>query len=344
MSKAYPRGAKLLKKVLRVFNTTDTQRWFNQRGVQLKTEEDGRVFPVSNSSQSIIDCLLREMNSLGVAIISSKSVTAIEDGGKKVELKFKTSSAQFDKVIVATGGTPKLSGFDWLQDLDIDIISPVPSLFTFNIPGNPITQLMGVVAENAIVRVPGLKHVSSGPLLITHWGMSGPAVLKLSAFAARELAERGYDHTLQVNWIGENNHDEVYDFLHHLFSQNPKKQLGSVRPYKIPSRLWEYFIDKANLVKTKPCQEIGKKSIHKITSLLTQDIYSIKGKTTFKEEFVTCGGISLSSIHHDTLQAKSHPNVYFAGEVLDIDGITGGYNFQAAWSTGFIAGKLKSKE
>lgn len=343
VAKAYPRGSKLLKRALRVFNTTDTQAWYIKRGVELKTEDDGRVFPVSNSSQSIIDCLLNEISVLEIELKLRTVVKEIIEEGDKIKLKLKDSTLTCDKVIIATGGHPKLSGFDWLNKMKLKIIRPVPSLFTFNIPKNPITKLMGVVAENASVSIQGLKHKTSGPLLITHWGMSGPAILKLSAFAARELADLDYQFKAQVNWVGEGNQAEVFKTLQQLFSENPKKQISKIKPYQLPARLWLSFLEKAQLPAEKPCQEMGKKALNKLTSILTHDIYEINGKTTFKEEFVTCGGVSLSSIDHDTLQAKHHPNMYFAGEVLDIDGITGGYNFQAAWSTGFISGKLESK-
>ena len=340
VAKAYPRGSKLLKKALRVFNTTDTQTWYEKRGVELKTEADGRVFPVSNSSQSIIDCLMREIDLSDVQLKLKHPIDAINVVDDRPFLKIQDATVGYDKIIIATGGHPKLSGFDWLQKLQLDIVPPVPSLFTFNMPNISITQLMGVVAESTIVSIQGLKKKVSGPLLITHWGMSGPAVLKLSAFAARDLAEREYRCQLQVNWVGESRHDLVFEELQGLLAASPKKKLSSIKPYRLPTRLWSYLLEKTDLSLTKPCQEVGKKGLNKLTSILSNDVYEVRGKTTFKEEFVTCGGVSLSSIYHDTLQSKSHPAIYFAGEVLDIDGITGGYNFQAAWSTGYIAGQL----
>jgi hypothetical protein len=219
--------------------------------------------------------------------------------------------------------------------------SPVPSLFTFNMPGETIVRLMGVAVKNALVTVQGTKLKSDGPLLITHWGMSGPAILKLSAFGARLLSERDYEFKVQVNWTNVRNNNVVMDHLQSMAEDQPNKLLLNVRPYQLPQRLWLYLLEKCDLPAKKKWGELGKKWKYKLVDVLTNDIYSVQGKTTFKEEFVTCGGVSLESVDMSTMQSKVCKNLYFAGEIMDIDGLTGGYNFQAAWTTAFIAGGLK---
>jgi predicted Rossmann fold flavoprotein len=345
LCKAYPRGGQKLKKAFHLFNTTDTMKWFESRNVPLVIQEDNCVFPVSQDSQSIIDCLLKECQKLGVKIVLQagiKSIEPLEDYRLKLDFTKSEQSADiFDKVVIATGGSPKQSGLDWLADLNHKIETPVPSLFTFNMPSESVKELMGVVVEKTLVRIQGTKLKSDGPLLITHWGMSGPAILKLSAFGARILSEIGYEFKVQVNWVNETNNELVFDHLQALAQEYPKKILANIRPYYLPARLWLYLLNKANLSAEQKWAEIGKKSLNKLMTILTNDEYQVKGKTTFKEEFVTCGGVSLESIDLNTMQSKVCKNLYFAGEVMDIDAITGGYNFQAAWTTGFIAGKLE---
>lgn len=337
----YPRGAKQLKKAFKIFNNKHTIEWFEKRGIALKTENDNRVFPISNSSQSIIDCLLHELKRLGVNLELEKNVTAIIAQKKKLILQFSNNEQiTFDKVVIASGGSPKKDGLNWLKELGHEIIDPAPSLFTFNMPDESITKLMGVQVSNAIVSVEGSKLKSNGPLLITHWGMSGPAILKLSSFGARILKEKEYQFNIHVNWANELNQDEVQTNLEKIIESNPKKQLSNIKPYDLPERLWLYILERSNLALDKPWEDLGKKSLNKLITVLTNDIYTVNGKTTFKEEFVTCGGISLESIDFNTMQSKVCKNLYFAGEILDIDGVTGGYNFQAAWTTAYIAGKL----
>lgn len=341
--KGYPRGEKKLKSLFYTFNNLDTQAWFTQRGVALKTEEDGRVFPKSDSSQTIIDCLFEEINQLQIPVKMGKEVVSLKPfSNDKIEIQFKgeSNTEQFDKVIVASGGSPKLTGLKWLEDLGHNIETPIPSLFTFNIPKNPIKELMGLSAPNALVKIQGTKLSSQGPLLITHWGLSGPAVLKLSAFGARILYDLNYQYKIQVNWVGNKNAEDVKLQLEEELISFPKKQIGNVKVFGFANRLWHFLVSKSGLSIDKIGQEIGKKQINKMIEVLTNDIYEVSGKTTFKEEFVTCGGVSLDSVDLQTMQSKVVKNLYFAGEVLDIDGITGGYNFQAAWSTGFVAGKL----
>ncbi len=343
LSKAYPRGSKALQKAFQIFNTKHTMEWFKLRGVPLVTQEDNCVFPASQNSQSIIDCFLFQAKNLKIKIELEHGIKLIKQIDNKLELKFtdkKNPIRFFDKVIVATGGSPKREGLMWLEKLNHKIENPVPSLFTFNMPNESITSLMGVVVEKTLVSIQGTKLKSDGPLLVTHWGMSGPAILKLSAFGARLLSEKGYKFNVQVNWVNVLNNDSVMDELLSIAKNNSNKILSNVKPFALPERLWLYLLAKSDLSAKKKWKEIGKNRMNKLVSALTNDVYSVQGKTTFKEEFVTCGGVSLESVNFKTMQSNVCNNLYFAGEVLDIDGITGGYNFQAAWTTAFIAGKL----
>lgn len=343
LAKGYPRGEKQLKKAFTVFNTTHTRVWFESRGVELYTQDDNRVFPKSNDSQTIIDCLFRETKRLGIDVQLGAGMSSIESVNDQLELKFQgeTKPRTFDKVIVATGGSPNRKAFDWLEQLGHKIEEPVPSLFTFNMPTETVKELMGVVAENAMVGIQGTKLKSQGPLLITHWGMSGPAILKLSAFGARILNGMNYNFKIQVNWAGEVNNEVVANQLLEIAETNPNKLMQNVKPYGLPERLWLFLLERSDIPPTKKWNELGKKDSNKLVNTLTNDEYKVSGKTTFKEEFVTCGGISLESVNFNTMESRVVPNLYFAGEVLNIDGITGGYNFQAAWTTGFLAGKLE---
>ncbi len=342
LCKAYPRGGKQLKKAFHVFNTKDTFEWFEERGVPLYIQEDLRVFPKSNSSSSIIDCLEKEIYKLKIEIVLGSPIIAIKEKNELLELTIKSEQKKelYSHVIIASGGSPKIEGLHWLARLNHEIIPPAPSLFTFNMPHEQITKLMGISLKNVIVKVEGTKLKSSGPLLITHWGMSGPAILKLSSLGARSLNELEYNFKIQLNWVNQTNNSIVATALKESALKNPNKKVSSTKFNDIPERLWIYLLNKSDISIEKKWNELGKKSINKLINQLTNDIYSIKGKTTFKEEFVTCGGVSLESIDLKTMQSKSIKNLYFAGEVLDIDAITGGYNFQAAWTTGFIAGKL----
>ena len=343
LADAYPRGRKELKKAFQVFNNRDVMEWFEDRGVPLVIQDDNCVFPKSHNSQSIIDCFLRETKKSGVIIEKGKRIKEIMPIDNKLELVFlveKYKSMLFDKVIIATGGSPDKAGLIWLEKLNHKIEEPVPSIFTFNMPEEPITGLMGIVVENVLLGIPGTKLKSNGPLLITHWGLSGPAVLKLSSFGARVLSEKNYDFSVHINWVNDKNTDTVREELTGISSEHSNKLLSNFRPYSLPDRLWSFLLDKCNFSTSKKWNELGKKGINKLVNILTNDIYSVSGKTKFKEEFVTCGGVSLDNINFNTMESKVCKNLYFAGEVLDIDGITGGYNLQAAWTTGFIAGKL----
>lgn len=342
--KAYPRGGRSLKKVFHEFSTADTMKWFKSRGVPLVIQDDNCVFPVSQDSQSIIDCFLKECHRLGIKIKKQAGVSAIKPKGNGWDLHFKLDDyapEYFDKVIVTTGGSPKRSGLKWLEELGHQIESPVPSLFTFNMPNEQVRQLMGVVVDKAVVVIQGTKLKAEGPLLITHWGMSGPAILKLSAFGARLIHEMNYHFKFQVNWCNEQRSDEVLNTLQSIVMQFPNKVLANVKPYGLSERLWLYLLDKCELSDRKKWSELGKKGLNKLTNILVNDVYTVEGISKFREEFVTCGGVSLKSINLNTMESKVCENLYFAGEVLDIDAITGGYNLQAAWSTGFVAGQLK---
>ena len=343
LAQAYPRGENQLKKAFGLFNNHHVMEWFTARNVPLITQEDNCVFPESQDSQSIIDCFLTETRRLDVKIKMERGVRRLASENDKIALFFADNDSDlFDKVIVTTGGSPKKSGLEWLENIGHQIVDPVPSLFTFNMPNEKVRDLMGIVVEDATVSIQGTKLKSDGPLLITHWGMSGPAILKLSAFGARILFEKGYKFNVQVNWVSIQNTELVQDELKQIIRDHPNKLLSNYRPYKLPLRLWLFLLDKCGISEQMTWSQIGKKGLNKLANVLTNDVYEVNGKTTFKEEFVTCGGVSLESVDFKTMQSRACPNLYFAGEILNIDGITGGYNFQAAWTTAFIAAQLKN--
>ncbi len=339
LSKNYPRGEKFLKKAFSQFNTQHTIEWYESRGVKLKTEPDNRMFPVTDDSQTIIDCLLNEVRKMGIIIRKHSSVDKIEKTDSGFVLDINDEKETFDKVVVTTGGSPKMVSYQWLKDLGHTIEEPVPSLFTFNMPKDPITSLMGLVCENATVSIRSTKFKNQGPLLVTHWGMSGPAVLKLSAVAARELSACNYEFEIGVNWLGTLNENEVRDQLDQKLRDIRKRKVINGKPFDIPSRLWTFLLEKVGFSSEQIWEGISKKMLNQLINFLVNDSYSVRGKTTFKEEFVTCGGVNLQDIDVKTMQSKVCPGLYFAGEVMDIDGVTGGFNFQAAWTTGYIAGK-----
>ena len=342
---AYPRGGKKLKNIFHQFGTEDTRNWFEERGVPLKVEPDGRVFPVSNNSQSIIDCLVLECKKNNILIKFLRSVKYLSKVKSKWIINFNDNSSSdlFDSIIVASGGSPKLKGFDWLKNLGHEIINPIPSLFTFNMPNESIISLSGIALKQVRIKIIDTKIDLFGPLLITHWGMSGPVILKASSIGARDLFEKEYSFDIHINWLIETNTEILFKKLEDYSMLFYNKLLLKQNPFDLPSRLWLFLIEKSNLNDNKKWGELGKKNMRKLIEFLTKDLYSVIGKTTFKEEFVTCGGVSLENIDLKTLQSKIVTDLYFAGEVLDIDGLTGGYNFQSAWSTGFIAGKLAGK-
>lgn len=348
LSKAYPRGDKLLKKAFKVFSHIDAYQWFESNGVRLVTQDDHCVFPHSQESQAVISCFLRLSKELGITVKTEHSVKSVNRAtdNSQYELIFNdgTASRRFNRVIITTGGCPRAEGFDYIRDLGHEIVKPIPSLFTFNIPNDPIRELMGIVVENAIVSLQGTKLKASGALLITHWGMSGPAVLKLSSYSARLVSERLYRFPIFVNWINEQNCDLILKNLNSIVESNPQKLVSNIRPYDLSSRLWLFLLKKAEIPEDRRWNELGKKGVNRIMNILTTDEYLVHGKGAFRDEFVTCGGVSLDSIHHNTMESKTCENLYFAGEVLDIDAITGGFNFQAAWTTAHIAAKAISKK
>ena len=341
LKQAYPRGEKLLKRLFKTFDYKDAFQWFEQHGVVLVTQEDECVFPRSQSSQSVIDCLTHTASKLGVVTNLHHVLTKIQKmDNNRLELHFKDKAPrQFDKVIITTGGSPRIGGLQYLADLGHKIEQPVPSLFTFNIREKAFCNLMGAVVTPVQLSIPSTKFRSQGALLITHWGMSGPATLKLSSYAARHLTEQNYQSPVAINWVNETIAQLVEQNVMDLALRNQKKQVANVRPYDLPSRVWSYLLERSNIEKEKRWGEVGRKMMNKLVETLTNDVHQIAGKGTFRDEFVTCGGVSLKSINPNTLESKVCSGLYFAGEVLDIDAITGGFNLQAAWTTGFVAGQ-----
>ena len=344
LKQAYPRGDKLLKRLFKRFDYNDAYQWFEAHGVRLVTQNDNCVFPQAQDSQVIIDCLTRTAQRLGVSVCLHHTLTSIAKQAQgKIEVHFKDKPLRtFDKVIVTTGGSPRATGLQYLADLGHKIETPVPSLFTFNISEKAFCNQMGTVVEPVQLSIQATKFRSDGALLVTHWGMSGPAALKLSSYAARHLAENNYQSAVAVNWLYETNTQLVEQNLVAIATENPKKQMANIRPYDLSTRLWEYLLDRAGIEKEKRGGELGKKALHKLVETLTNDVHQISGKGSFRDEFVTCGGVSLKSINPNTLESKVCEGLFFAGEVLDIDAITGGFNLQAAWTTGYVAGQEAS--
>ena len=339
LSENYPRGEKFLRKAFEQFDAKDTVDWFESRDVALKTYPDQCIFPLSNDSQSIIDCFWYEARKLGVELFTSQGVDAIKRTKNSFQLHFKDSEMEVDRVIVTVGGQPKFSGLQWLADIGHPIVPPVPSLFTFNMPQDPIRELMGIVVEKAVVRIEGQKLIGRGPLLITHWGMSGPAILQLSAWGARILAEKEYHCSILVNWLEDEKEEGLRAQIKQISKDHGSKMMSNHNPFPMPNRLWVFLLAKNEIDPSGRWHDLAGKSLNKLVNTLINDRYEVKGKTTFKEEFVTAGGVDLAEIHVNTMESTVCPGLFFAGEVMDIDGITGGFNFQSAWTTGFIAGK-----
>lgn len=338
--KHYPRGNKKLKKAFEQFGSKETVQWFESRGVQLKAQADGRMFPVTDDSQTIIDCLLNECKKHKVEIRTKVAVESISKTEQGISLAIKgAENIECDKVLVATGGHNKLESFQWLADLGHSISEPVPSLFTFNLPKSTITALSGVSVADVEVKIAGTKLSHQGPLLITHWGMSGPAVLKLSAWGARILHEKNYEYSVLVNWLAIANEQEARQRLTEFQSENPKKMLFNSNPFQLPKRLWEYLLTKSEIDEELRWNNFSGKKFNKLVNHLIADLYEASGKTTFKEEFVTSGGVKLGDVNMQTMESRKCAGLYFAGEVLDIDGVTGGFNFQAAWTTAWLVGE-----
>ena len=333
LSQAYPRGHRLMKRLFHVFNHEDTWRWFEAEGVPLVLQDDQCVFPQSQDAMQIVRVLLERMREGGVLLRTGQRLTRLEPRDDRWELTFnEDETLTADAVVITTGGSPKPSGLAFLGPLGLEIVPPCPSLFTFKVPQSP-KSLMGTVVEEAAVSLAGAKYKAVGPLLITDWGMSGPAVLKLSSYAARHLHKAGYQAPLSINWLGLNE-AETREILQETATRNPRKQVSNTPAAGLQARLWNHLIAKAGLRADIRWAELGSKGLNRLVSTLTQDTYAIAGKTKFREEFVTCGGVALGNLDPATLESKRHPGLYFAGEVLDIDAITGGFNLQAAWTTG----------
>ena len=337
--KKYPRGKNFLKKELYQFTPEDTIEWFGKRGVKIKAEADGRMFPVSNSSQSIIDCLLKEAEKYNVEIRMNTTVERIEKNNDEFVLHLKDQQIRTDYLVIACGGFPKVEQYNWMKNLNHKIEPPVPSLFTFNVPDTDIKNLMGLSVQNAEVKIAGTKLKESGPLLITHWGFSGPVVLRLSAWGALELNQKNYHFTIHVNWTGKYNEHTLREEWNSFRNKLSSQKIGNKNSFEIPARLWNFLLSKADINPETAWNNLPSKQQNKLMQILTADAYEVKGKTTFKEEFVTAGGVDLSEINSFTMQSRLHQNLYFCGEIMNVDGITGGFNFQHAWASGMIAAK-----
>ena len=340
----YPRGGKALRGAFSRFQPKDTVKWYESRGVKLKTEADGRMFPVTDSSATIIDCLMQAADRAGVEVrigVGVKTVKQYFDSENKsyFELELKNGRImQGDRLLITTGSNPL--GYRWAKNLGHKIESSVPSLFTFNIKDPRLQGLAGVSIGNVKVRLGTGKNKleQTGALLITHWGVSGPAVLKLSAWGARSLFDLKYNSPLQINWLPKYNPEELKQILTESKQANPKKKLINHCPVELPKRFWQSLVNYTEIKSDKVWSEISKKELNKLVTEITHGQYEIRGKGVFKDEFVTCGGVSLKEVNFKTMESKKCPGLYFAGEILDIDGVTGGFNFQSAWTTSWLAG------
>ncbi|TXK76263.1 NAD(P)/FAD-dependent oxidoreductase [Mesonia sp. K4-1] len=333
--KNYPRGERELLGPFHQFMTGDTIEWFKRQGVELKIEEDGRMFPVSDSSQTIIDCFLQRTQDLNIKIKTLEPVKDFVKEGELWKITCKSSHYQALQLVIATGSNPKI--WNQLQHLNHQIISPVPSLFTFNTRDSRVEGLAGI-STFASVKVVGEKLESEGPLLITHWGFSGPGILKLSAWGAQRLFEKNYQFQLEINWLGYASAEATLEQLLKLKKQNPKQQMATYAQFDLPKRLWQKLVV-ASIPENRIWAEVSHKELQALVKELTQGVYHIQGKSTFKEEFVTAGGVELKEINFKTMESKLHENLFFAGEVTNIDAITGGFNFQNAWTSSFIAAR-----
>lgn len=324
LSEVYPRGHRLMKRLMKGFSQEDAYEWFERHGVRLTTQDDQCVFPMSQDSHTIINCFLAEARRYGIEIRTETKIDSLDE------------LSGYDFIAVTTGGSPKAEGLRWLGDMGHELESPVPSLFTFQIADEALHALMGTVVEDAVTMIPGTKLRAQGPLLITHWGMSGPAILKLSSYGARLLADQQYHAPLAVNWTNRRD-TEVMAVLDEIIIRSPQKQLKTIAPCGLPSRLWAYLAEKCLGERANGrWGSLNKKELNRLANILSGgDSYQIAGRAPFKDEFVTCGGIALSAVNPSTLESHHVPHLFFAGEVLDIDGITGGFNFQAAWTTAY---------
>lgn len=345
LAKHYPRGHKALKNLFPQFDAMDMVEWLRQRGVQTHAEDDGRIFPITNRSQTIVDCFVQESEKLRIKIEYGKAIERIVKTGSGFEIMSQSNERyQAQQVLIATGGSPNPGFYSWITTLGHTIKSPLPSLFTFNDSQKKLSDLMGLSVKNAEVRIEGTKFVQQGPVLITHWGLSGPAVIKLSAWAAEFLYEQHYEFNVFVNWTGSVSETEIKKLFADHKASRPKQKVMPNPMFSIPTRLWVRLCSEAEISEEKVWSEIGNRNQNKLIESLIRFPFTMKGKTTFKEEFVTCGGVDLSEIDLKTMESKKMSNVFFAGEVLNIDGETGGFNFQSAWTTAFIAANAIAKK
>ncbi|HAN39572.1 MAG TPA: aminoacetone oxidase family FAD-binding enzyme, partial [Chitinophagaceae bacterium] len=316
-----------------------TIQWFQERGVTIVAEADGRMFPSTNSSATIIECLMQEANKYRVQFLMHRTVQAITPSQDAYLVTTNNEQWHAQAVVVACGGFPKLSQFEWLQNLQLPIAAPVPSLFTLNTPKHPITALMGVSVADTIVKIAGTKLQQQGPVLITHWGLSGPAVLKLSAYGALHLASVQYQYQAIINWLPSYNNETLKQYWMQLRQQLAAQVIAHKNPFDLPKRLWEFLLTEAGIQGHLRYADITASMQQKLIQKLVQYELPVYGKTTYKDEFVTAGGVELQSIDANTMECKQHPKLYFTGEILNVDGITGGYNFQHAWASGWLAAK-----
>jgi len=347
----YPRGGRQLKEAFRQFGVADTIAWFAQRGVALKTEADGRMFPTTDSSETIARALEDAARRAGVRVLTrtaAEQITPLPGGGFRLAISGEGSTAlgpelDASQLLIATGGNPKSAAYDWLRTLGHTIAEPVPSLFTFNVPTSPLRELPGVSVPHARVVLAGEKLQYEGPLLVTHWGVSGPAVLKLSAWGARRLHDLSYHGTALISWVPTHTDETLRPWAQAFRLEHGKKQVAAHPQFGLPTRLWRTLVTEAGIGPETRWSDVPAKAQNRLLELLLRTPLQVQGKTTHKDEFVTCGGIPLGEVSLTTFESRRVPGLFFAGEVLDIDGITGGFNFQAAWTTGFLAGQAMAK-
>ena len=358
----YPRGTRFLKKAFYQFATKNTIEWFKLNGVELHTEKDGRMFPTTNSSDTIIDCFSRKVHQYKIQVLTQHEVVDVQQNNngnviaEKSSIKESKSKKNFtiqlqgrapmhaDAICLATGGMLKSDRLKWLTNFRHTIVEPVPSLFTFNTVDKKITTLMGVAVDKASIQWRGNKTIEVGPLLITHWGISGPAAIKLSAWCAREMAATNYEGAIQINWTSNFNESTLKMEWINFRMDFGKREIGSKNPFELPQRLWHFLLEEAGIALNTKWADLKSANQQQLIQLLTRYTLDIKGKTTFKEEFVTCGGVDLKDIDAQTMESKLVPGLHFAGEMMDVDGITGGFNFQHAWTSGWLAAQHIGQE
>ncbi len=323
LSQAYPRGWRLMERLFRQFSPMDTRKWWEDAGVPLVVQPDQCIFPRSQDAMQVVNTLLQIMREANVKIITSTKIEVLPQG--------------FDYIMITTGGNPRIESLSYLSELDLELELPVPSLFALNVNDSHLQELTGIVVDDCLVSIAGTKFQAQGPLLITHFGMSGPAILRLSSYAARYLAEKNYSVKLIVNWMQGQNEEQVRQKLKEYLQST--KQTGNHHPRHLTARHWNYLLERASIPIDKPWNALNKKDVNRLVNVLTADTYLSEGRRQYKAEFVTCGGVSLRSINPNTLALKSHPNIYLAGELLDVDAITGGFNLQAAWTMGYVVAK-----